>query len=101
MLELKVDYVKPEYAGKMNSYLSAVDDLLRHPGDEPSIGIILCRSRNEIVVEYALRDTSKPMGVARCKLVEALPKELRVALPNAGELKAAAASSRPTKARFD
>jgi hypothetical protein len=49
----------------MNFYLSAIDDLLRHPEDRPSIGIILCKDRNEVVVEYALRDSGKPMGVAK------------------------------------
>ena len=77
---------KPEFAGKMNFYLSAVDDLLRHPDDGPSIGIILCQSRNEVVVEYALRDTSKPMGVARYRLSPALPDELRRELPTVEEL---------------
>ena len=65
VFELKMEEFKPEFAGKMNFYLSAVDDRLRRPDDDPSIGIILCQSRNEVVVEYALRDTTKPMGVAR------------------------------------
>ena len=62
--ELKIDEFEPEHAGKMNFYLSAVDDLLRHAGDAPSIGLILCKRSNRVVVEYALRDTAKPMGVA-------------------------------------
>ena len=66
--ELKVEGFKPEFAGKMNFYLSAVDDQLRHPHDQASIGIILCKGRNEVIVEYALRDTSKPMGVAQYRL---------------------------------
>lgn len=53
----------PEYAGKMNFYLSVLDDQLRHPSDEPSIGLILCRTDNQLVVEYALRDVNKPIGV--------------------------------------
>jgi len=56
---------KPEFAGKMNFYLSAVDDQIRHPDDGPSSGIILCKSRNELIVEYALWDTTKPMGVSQ------------------------------------
>jgi predicted nuclease of restriction endonuclease-like (RecB) superfamily len=64
IIELKIEEFKPEFAGKMNFYLSALDDQLRHPDDKPSIGIILCKGRNKVVVEYALRDVSKPMGVA-------------------------------------
>jgi predicted nuclease of restriction endonuclease-like (RecB) superfamily len=60
VIELKVEGFKPEFAGKMNFYLSAVDDQLRHPDDQASIGIILCKGRNEVIVEYALRDSSKP-----------------------------------------
>ena len=86
VIELKIEEFKPEFAGKMNFYLSAVDDLLRHPEDGPSIGIILCQGRNEVVVEYALRDTSKPMGVARYRLSPALPVELRQELPTVEEL---------------
>ena len=86
VFELKMEEFKPEFAGKMNFYLSAVDDRLRHPDDGPSIGIILCQSRNEVVVEYALRDTTKPMGVARYRLSPALPEELRRELPTIEEL---------------
>lgn len=70
----------------MNFYLSAVDDLLRHPDDQPSIGIILCKGRNEIVVEYALRDSSKPMGVAQYRLSSALPERLKHDLPTVEDL---------------
>lgn len=86
VIELKVEGFKPEFAGKMNFYLSAVDDRLRHPDDQPSIGLILCGSRNEIIVEYALRDSSKPMGVAQYRLSTALPKHLRRDLPIAENL---------------
>jgi len=79
-----------EYAGKMNFYLSAVDDLLRHPDDKPSIGLILCKTRNHIVAEYALRDLAKPVGVARyiTRLVENLPASLKGALPTPHEIEA-------------
>ncbi len=87
VIELKVGEFKPEYAGKMNFYLSAVDDLLRHPEDRPSIGLILCKSQNRLVVEYALRDTTKPMGVATYRLTEALPADLQESLPSIEELK--------------
>jgi hypothetical protein len=68
---------KPEYAGKMNFYLSTVDDLLRHADDQPSVGIILCKSHNKVLVEYALRDPRKPIGVSEFRLAEALPEELK------------------------
>ena len=81
---LKTTAFKPEYAGKMNFYLSAVDDLLRHPDDKPSIGIILCKAKNQVVAEYALRDLAKPVGVSSyiTKLVESLPPSLRGSLPS-------------------
>jgi hypothetical protein len=68
VLELKIEEFKPEFAGKMNFYLSAVDDQLRHETDGPSIGIILCKGKNAVVVEYALRNSAKPMGVAEYRL---------------------------------
>lgn len=86
VVELKVEGFKPEFAGKMNFYLSAVDDQLRHPDDQPSIGIILCKGRNEVIVEYALRDTSKPMGVAQYRLSPALPEQLKRDLPTIEDL---------------
>jgi len=86
VIELKVGEFKPEYAGKMNFYLSAVDDLLRHPEDRPSIGLILCKSQNRLVVEYALRDVCKPMGVATYRLTETLPADLQKYLPSIDEL---------------
>ncbi len=86
VIDLKIEEFKPEFAGKMNFYLSAVDDALRHPQDRASIGLILCKERNRIVVEYALRDTHKPMGVAQYKLIEALPDRLRSELPTNEDL---------------
>jgi predicted nuclease of restriction endonuclease-like (RecB) superfamily len=88
VIELKTTHFKPEYAGKMNFYLSAVDDLLRHSDDKPSIGIILCKSKNQVVAEYALRDLNKPVGVSSyiTKLVESLPPALCGSLPSAKEL---------------
>ena len=67
---------KPEYAGKLNFYLSAVDNLLRHPDDQPSIGLILCKQKNHVVAEYSIRDIAKPIGIAGYKLMETLPKQL-------------------------
>jgi len=88
VIELKVTEFKPEYAGKMNFYLSAVDDLLRHEDDQPSIGLILCKTKNKVVAEYALRDTQKPIGVSSFQLTESLPEKLQGSLPTIEELEA-------------
>lgn len=86
VIDLKVVDFKPEYAGKMNFYLAAVDDLLRHGDDQPSIGLILCKTQNRTIAEYALRDMQAPLGVATYRLTEALPAELRGSLPTIAEL---------------
>jgi predicted nuclease of restriction endonuclease-like (RecB) superfamily len=86
VIELKIEEFKPEFAGKMNFYLSAVDDQLKHEDDQPTIGIILCKGRNEVIVEYALRDSSKPMGVAQYRLSPALPAQYQTTLPTVEEL---------------
>jgi predicted nuclease of restriction endonuclease-like (RecB) superfamily len=88
VLDLKFGNFEPEFAGKMNFYLSAVDDLLRHPDDQASIGIILCKSKNESVAEYALRDLGKPVGVSEYRLTAALPKKLEGILPTVDDLEA-------------
>ena len=87
VVELKIDAFKPEYAGKMQFYLAAVDDLLKSERDAPTIGILLCKEKNKVVVEYALRDASKPIAVADYTLKKTLPKELKGELPSAAELK--------------
>lgn len=88
VVELKVGDFKPEYAGKMNFYLSAVDDLVRAKGDGPSVGLILCKSKERVIVEYALRDTQKPLGVASYQLTASLPEGLEGRLPTVEELEA-------------
>ena len=90
VIDLKARPFKPEYAGKMNFYLSAVDDLLRHADDKPSIGLILCKTRNKVVAEYALRDVAKPVGIARyvTRLVESLPARFKGALPAPRDIEA-------------
>ena len=90
VIELKPGEFEPEYAGKMNFYLSLVDDQLRHPTDGPSIGIVLCKSRDRLVVEYALRDMTKPIGVSEYlhTVVPSLPEPLKSSLPSAEELEA-------------
>jgi predicted nuclease of restriction endonuclease-like (RecB) superfamily len=84
VIEIKTTPFKPEYVGKMNFYLSAVDDQLRHPEDKLSIGLILCKTRSRVIAEYALRNVSTPVGVARytTKLMESLPAELKDSLPS-------------------
>jgi predicted nuclease of restriction endonuclease-like (RecB) superfamily len=88
VIDLKMGPFKPEYAGKMNFYLSAVDDLLRHPDDKPSIGLILCKAKNRIIAEYALRDVSKPLGISAFRHLEKLPKQLKGTLPTIEEIEA-------------
>ena len=88
IIDLKTGPFKPEYAGKMNFYLSAVDDMLRHPDDKPSIGIILCKAKNKIVAEYALRGIGKPLGVSEFQLLEKLPDQFKGTLPTIEEIEA-------------
>ena len=78
--------LKPEYAGKMNFYLAAVDDMLRHPDDQPSIGLILCKTKNRIIAEYALRNTATPMGISEFRHLETLPEQLKGTLPTIEEI---------------
>ena len=80
-IDLKTGEFKPEQAGKMNFYLSALDDLVKAPEDNPSVGLILCRDENRTIAEYALRDMSKPIGVSEYHLCTDLPLNLKNALP--------------------
>ena len=86
VVELKMTEFKPEYAGKINFYLSAVDDLLRHPQDSPAIGILLCKSKKHVIVEYSLRDIHKPVGISEYNLAQSLPDDLKGSLPTIEEL---------------
>lgn len=86
VIDLKMRAFEPEFAGKMNFYLSAVDDLLRHPDHQTSIGIILCKTRERIVAEYALRDINKPIGISAYRLAESLPETLQGSLPTIEEI---------------
>jgi predicted nuclease of restriction endonuclease-like (RecB) superfamily len=88
VIDLKMEPFKPEFAGKMNFYLSAVDGLLRHKDDQPSIGLILCKEKNRLVVEYALRDTHKPIGVSAYRITQRLPQRLKGSLPTVEQLEA-------------
>lgn len=87
VVELKAGKFKPEYAGKLNFYLSAVDEILRDSKyDAPTIGILLCREKNEVIAEYALKDIEKPIGVSNYTLGSKIPKELKDKLPTIEEL---------------
>jgi predicted nuclease of restriction endonuclease-like (RecB) superfamily len=88
IVELKKGEFKPEYAGKMNFYCSAVDDCLKHSSDQPTIGLILCETKNKVFAEYALRDINKPIGVSEYELTQALPDNLKGSLPSIEDLEA-------------
>jgi len=85
-IELKIGEFQPEFVGKMQFYLAALDRLVREEGENPSIGIILCKEKNRTVVEYALHDARKPIGVATYRVVKRLPKELKGQLPSPQEI---------------
>ena len=90
VVELKAVPFDPGFVGKMNMYLSAVDDLLRQPDDKPAIGLLLCRSKKKLIVEYALRGFNRPIGVAEweTRITKSLPKELKGSLPTVEEIEA-------------
>jgi hypothetical protein len=88
IIELKVGTFVPEFAGKLNFYLSAADDLLRDPTvDQPTIGILLCREKNRVIAEYALRDMAKPMAVSSYHPGQTLPPQFQEQLPGTDRLK--------------
>lgn len=82
VIELKAGKFKPEHLGQLGFYLTAVDAQIKHPDDGPTIGLLLCKSKNKVVAEYALRDKAQPLGVAEYQLVESLPPELQTSLPS-------------------
>lgn len=86
VIELKTGEFKPEYAGQLNFYLSAVDGILKKEADNPSIGLLLCKSKNDLVAEYSLKDMSKPIGVSEYKITSTLPEELEQQLPSVEDL---------------
>lgn len=96
VIDLKGGEFKPEYAGKMNFYLAAVDDKLKHPTDQPSIGLILCKSKTEVVVEYALRGTTTPMGISEFTHLVKLPEEFKGSLPTIEEIEAELSAKEPS-----
>lgn len=88
VVELKADKFKPEYAGKLNFYVSAVDGELRGDQDNPTIGILICKSKNDTVVEYSLKDVNKPIGVSEYQITKNLPDNLKSSLPSIEEIEA-------------
>lgn len=86
VVELKVTEFQPEFAGKLNFYLNVVDDQMKHSDDQPSIGLLLCKTPNKVVVEYALKSVNSPLGVAEYKFTEAIPHNLKGELPSIEEL---------------
>lgn len=82
VVELKNGKFKPEYAGKLNFYLTAVDNILKSEHDNPSIGLILCKEKNKLVAEYSLKDVTKPIGVSEYKLLHDIPQEFKYSLPS-------------------
>ena len=88
VIELKITDFEPEHAGKLNFYIKAVDEQLRRSGDEPTIGLLLCKSKDRVVVEYALSDISKPIGVSEYQLTKSLPMNLKTNLPSIEEIEA-------------
>lgn len=94
VVELKAGAFKPEHAGQLGFYLTAVDMQMKTEQDNPTIGLLLCKSKNKVVAEYALRDSNKPIGVAEYQLIESLPKELQTSLPSIEALENALMVSR-------
>ncbi len=88
VVELKATSFKPEHAGKLSFYTSAIDGELKSSDDNPTIGILICKSKNDTVVEYALRDINKPLGISEYQLTEILPKEYKSSLPSIKEIEA-------------
>lgn len=91
VIELKTGPFRPEYIGQLNFYLSAIDSQKKAEHDNPSIGLLLCKSKNKVVAEYALRDSSKPIGIAEYQLIGSLPSELKTSLPSQESLEQALA----------
>ena len=86
VIELKTGELKPEYVGKLNFYLSAVDAQIKAPEDNPTLGILLCKTKNKVIAEYALKDISKPLGISEYRIGDSIPEKIKTALPSIEEL---------------
>jgi hypothetical protein len=98
VVELKAGKFKPEHLGQLGFYCTAIDAQVKDPDDEATIGLLLCKTRNELVAEYALRSTAVPLGIADYQLVESLPKELDANLPSIARIEEALATESKPKA---
>ena len=87
VIELKTGDFKPEYAGKLNFYLTAVDNILKTEQDAPTIGLLLCKSKNDLIAEYALQDINKPIGVSEYRITDEIPEKFRQQLPSIEDIK--------------
>ncbi len=99
VIDLKRGPFKAEYAGKMNFYCNVVDDRLRHPADQPTIGLILCQEKNRLVAEYALKGVNKAIGVSEYQLTRALPARFKSSLPSIEEIEAELSATKPKRRR--
>jgi hypothetical protein len=86
VIELKATDFIPEYAGKLSFYLSAANDILRHPSDNPTIGLMICKNKNSIIAEYALKNINQPIGVTEYQLTKLFPDEFKSSLPTIEEI---------------
>jgi len=86
VIELKATSFIPEYAGKLSFYLSAANDLLKHPTDNPTIGLLICKDKNDVVAEYALKDINQPMGISEYQLTKLFPSNFKSSLPTIEEI---------------
>ena len=101
VVELKATAFKPEHAGQLNFYLSAIDAQVKAPDDKPTIGLLLCKQQNRLVAEYALSGIDKPMGVAEYQLLRDLPEKLEHSLPTIAEIEAELAGELGALAAWD
>jgi predicted nuclease of restriction endonuclease-like (RecB) superfamily len=99
VIELKAGDFQPEHLGKLGFYLTAVNAQLKHPQDAATIGLLLCKTKNKVVAEYALRDKTQPLGVAEYKLVESLPPELQTSLPSIEQIERELAAGENTSSQ--
>lgn len=86
VIELKATEFEPEFAGKLSFYLSAANDLLKHPTDNPTIGLMICKTKNDIIVEYALKNINQPIGISEYELTKQFPEQFRSSLPTIEEI---------------
>jgi hypothetical protein len=96
VIELKANNFKPEHTGQLGFYLAAVDDLMKKENDNPTIGMLLCKSKSKIVAEYALRSIQAPIGISEYTLSKALPKELKSSLPTIEQIELELNEKEPT-----